>query len=34
MRDGTAASAAAVASEALENWDKSLAAFSEHDEPA
>jgi RNA polymerase sigma factor (sigma-70 family) len=33
LRDGTAASAAAVASEARENWEKSLAEFSKHEEP-
>ncbi len=32
MRDGTATSAAAVASEARENWEKSLAEFSKHEE--
>jgi RNA polymerase sigma factor (sigma-70 family) len=33
VRDGTAASAGAVASEARENWEKSLAEFSKHEEP-
>jgi RNA polymerase sigma factor (sigma-70 family) len=34
LRDGTAASAAAVASEAKENWEKSLADFAKHEEPS
>ena len=33
VRDGTAASAGAVASEARENWEKSLAEFSKHEKP-
>jgi hypothetical protein len=33
VRDGTAANASAVASEARENWEKSLAEFSKHGEP-
>ncbi len=33
VRDGTAASAGVVASEARENWEKSLAEFSKHEEP-
>ncbi len=33
LRDGTAASAAAVASEAREHWEKSLAESSRHEEP-
>jgi RNA polymerase sigma factor (sigma-70 family) len=33
VRDGTAANGAAVASEARENWEKSLAEFSKHGEP-
>jgi len=33
FRDGTAASAAAVASEAREDWEKSLAEFSNEPRP-
>jgi hypothetical protein len=34
VRDGTAATAGAVASEARENWEKSLEEFSKPEEPA
>jgi len=34
VHDGTAASAAAVASEAKENWEKSLAEFAKQEEPS
>ena len=34
LRDGMAASAATVASEAKENWEMSLAEFLEHEEPS
>jgi len=32
VRDGTGASAAVVASEARENWEKSLGEFLKHEE--